>query len=427
MSALATALQYLVFAALLPFLLLHPRVRQGVRRRFGFYEPIDIGPGPRVWLHGASAGDILGLVPIVRELKALRPDARVIISAITDSGASMAQQKLVAQGLAQLATFLPYDLPGACRRALAALKPDVLVLEYTELWPQLIHAAADAGVKVAMTNGRLSPGNVGRYRLLFRLVGNLLERFDLLLMRAEEEAERALVLGADPEVVHVTGNTKFDALAVSVPLTEDAALRAALSLRPREEPATGGGQRLWVCGSTHEGEEGPLLEVFAALRKDAPDLRLLIAPRYIERAGRVLTLARSMGLQARLRSQPGGADPVIVLDTIGELVRAYQLATIVFVGGSFGTRGGQNILEPAACGKPVLFGPRMENFKDSVGVLVGRGGLQVRDPAALLRLLRDLLARPGEIEKLGELAREAVSSVRGASARNARLIAELIP
>jgi 3-deoxy-D-manno-octulosonic-acid transferase len=118
---------------------------------------------------------------------------------------------------------------------------------------------------------------------------------------------------------------------------------------------------------------------------------------------------------------------VIVLDTIGELVRAYQLATVVFVGGSFGRRGGQNILEPAACGKPVLFGPRMENFQDSVQVLVGRGGLQVKDPMALLRLLRDLLARPDEIRKLGELARESVSSVRGASARDAQLIAELLP
>ena len=118
---------------------------------------------------------------------------------------------------------------------------------------------------------------------------------------------------------------------------------------------------------------------------------------------------------------------MIVLDTIGELVAAYQLATVVFVGGSFGRRGGQNILEPAACGKPVLFGPRMENFQDSVQVLVGRGGLQVRDAVALLRLMRDLLARPDEIRKLGELAREAVSSVRGASARDARLIADLLP
>jgi len=418
LTALAIVFEYLLFWLMLPFLLLHPRVRQGVGRRLGIYrQPIAIG-SPRIWLHGASAGDVLALLPIVRELKALRPDARVIVSAITDSGAAMAQQRLFSQGLAQLVTYLPYDLPGACRRTLTALRPDVLVLEYTELWPQLIHAASRAGVKLALTNGRIGPRKLGRYRALFAFSGNLLASFDLLMMRAEEEAERALLLGAPKERVHVTGNTKFDALAVSVPEGEDRALREALQLR---------GERLWVCGSTHEGEEGPLLRVFQELRRDAPDLRLLIAPRYIERAGRVVAMARSIGLQARLRSQPGGAEPVIVLDTIGELVRAYQLATVVFVGGSFGRRGGQNILEPAACGKPVLFGPRMENFADSVQVLVGRGGLQVRDAGALARLLRDLLARPDELRKLGELAREAVSSVRGASARDARLIAELLP
>jgi 3-deoxy-D-manno-octulosonic-acid transferase len=419
LSPFATAAEYLIFWLLLPFLLLHPRVRQGVRRRLGLYEGVALpAGGPRVWFHGASAGDVLGLVPVNRELKALRPDARVILSSITDSGASMARQKLVSQGLAELVTYLPYDLPGACRRAIAALRPDVLVLEYTELWPQLIHAAARANVRLAMTNGRLRPRNVRRYRLLFRMVGNLLAKFDILMMRADDEAERALSLGAPAARVQVTGNTKFDALAVSVPSEPDAALKAALSLS---------NERLWVCGSTHEGEETPLLRVFAALRREHPDLRLLIAPRYIERAGRVLAAARALSLPARLRSQPGGAEAVIVLDTIGELVRVYQLATVVFVGGSFGRRGGQNILEPAACGKPVLFGPRMENFADSVQVLVGRGGLQVKDPIALLQLLRDLLARPGELTKLGELAREAVSSVRGASARDAKLIAELVP
>ena len=130
MSPFATAVEYLVFWLMLPFLLLHPRVRQGVRRRLGFYQGVSLPPdGPRVWLHGASAGDVLGLVPVIRELKALRPDARVIVSSITDSGAAMAQQKLVAQGLAELVTFLPYDLPGACRRALAFLQPDALVFE----------------------------------------------------------------------------------------------------------------------------------------------------------------------------------------------------------------------------------------------------------------------------------------------------------
>ena len=438
MSIFAAALEYLVFAVLLPFLLVHPRVRQGIRRRLGFYGGDALGgaAGPRVWLHGASAGDVLGLVPIIRELKRLRPDVRVIVSAITDSGASMARQKLTPQGLADAVTFLPYDLVGAVRRTLAAIRPDVLVLEYTELWPRLITEAADGGAKLVMTNGRIGPRNVRRYRLLFRFVGNLLERFDALLMRSEDDAERALALGAPPEVVHITGNTKFDALAVSVPDQSDAALSRALGLR---------GERLWVCGSTHEGEEGPLLDVFVRLRKDLPDLRLVLAPRYLERVPRVVAMARDRGLRVRLRSEPPPvptppiegrlpAEPpkprdaeVIILDTIGELVRVYQLATVVFVGGSFGKRGGQNVLEPAAYGKPVLFGPRMENFLDSVQVLVGRGGLQVKDPPALEQLLRDLFARPDELQTLGAMAREAVSSTRGASLRDARLIAELLP
>ena len=417
----AAALAWLLFALAAPVLLFHPRVRKGLKLRLGFYpeDPVP-GPGPRVWLHGASAGDVLGLVPIVRELRALRPDVRIIVSAMTDSGAAMAAQRLVGQGLADLATFVPWDLPVACRRAMAALRPDLLVLEYTELWPQLIRAAEAAGVKLVLTNGRIGPRNVTRYRMLFWLVGNLLQKFELLLMRADEEAERALQLGAPARTVKVTGNTKFDALAVSVPAEPgpDPVLREALGCA---------GERLWVCGSTHDGEEGPLLDVYTRLKHHFPGLRLVLAPRYVERAARVLQFARDRGLAARLRSRPGGTEDVIVLDSIGELVRVYTLATVVFVGGSFVRRGGQNILEPGACGKPVLFGPRMENFVDSVGVLVGRGGLQVKTYAALERLLRDLLARPDELAKLGLMARDATAHVRGASVRDAELIAGLLP
>src|SRR2546427_8236759 len=393
MQMLTAALAYLGFVLLLPFLLLHPRVRQGIRRRLGLYDGDPVrAAGPRVWRHGASAGDVLGLVPIVRELKALRPDARVIVSAITDSGASMARQRLASQGLAELVTFLPYDLPGACRRAIAAVRPDVLVLEYTELWPQLVEAASQAGVKLALTNGRLRPRNVPRYRLLFRLTRNLLQKFDVLMMRADDEAERALLLGAPPERVHVTGNTKFDALAVSVPAAEDASLRRALAL---------GSERLWVCGSTHEGEESGLLRTFSILQREHGDLRLLIAPRYIERAQRVLALSRSMALRARLRSQAGGAEPGIILDTIGELVRAYQLATVVFVGGSFGRRGGPKIHQPAAGGKPELFRPRIEKFHDRVQGMVGRGRVQVKDPLRRLRRSAGLRAPRGEGRRPG--------------------------
>jgi 3-deoxy-D-manno-octulosonic-acid transferase len=420
-GSLASVLSWALFILAAPVWLFHPRVRSGLGLRLGGYpQGLAPGPGPRVWLHGASAGDVLGLVPIIRELRAMRPDVKVIVTAMTDSGAAMAEQRLVPQGLADAATLVPWDVPGACAKAMLALRPDVLVLEYTELWPQLIRAASQAGAKLVLTNGRIGPRNLGRYKLLFALVGNLLRRFELLLMRGEDEAERALLLGADPARVKVTGNTKFDALAVSVPREPgpDPVLREALGCA---------GERLWVCGSTHEGEEGPLLDVYARLRQEFPGLRLLIAPRYVERAERIVQMARDRSLAARLRSQKGGSEAVIVLDTIGELVRAYTLATVVFVGGSFGRRGGQNVLEPAACGKPVLFGPRMENFVDSVQVLLGRGGLQVKDPAALERLLRDLLSRPGELEKLGEMARAASAAVRGASQRDAQCIAALLP
>jgi 3-deoxy-D-manno-octulosonic-acid transferase len=417
--ALAAALAWVAFLLALPFLLFHPRVARGQRARLGWDPRVRLdGPGPRVWLHGASAGDVLGLVPIVRELKVLRPDVRVVVTAMTDSGAQMAEQRLRAPGLCELVSYVPWDLPGPCRRTVAQLRPDLLVLEYTELWPQLIGAARAAGARLVLTNGRIGPDNVRGYRLLFAVAGNLLARFDLLLMRAEEEAERALALGAPREAVRVTGNTKFDALSVSVPERPDERMRAALGL---------GDEPLWVCGSTHEGEEGRLLDVFRRLRKEQPRLRLLLAPRYAERAPRVLQLALIRGLTARLRSSGGGPVEVVVLDTTGELVQAYTLATVVFVGGSFTRRGGQNILEPAACGKPVLFGPRMENFRDSVQVLVGRGGLQVKDARALERLLRELLSRPDELVKLGAMAREATAAVRGASRRDAELIATLLP
>ena len=154
-----------------------------------------------------------------------------------------------------------------------------------------------------------------------------------------------------------------------------------------------------------------------------------MAPRYVERAGRIMAIAAEAGLPVRLRSggaSAGHAD-VTVLDTIGELAAAYRLATLVFVGGSFVTRGGQNVLEPAAQGKPVLFGPHMENFKDSVQVLQGRGGLQVQTPDQLLKVADELLSRPDQIEELGRLARSSVGAIRGASARNVEHMLSILP
>lgn len=411
-------LSVVAFLLLAPALLLMPKLRGGFAPRMGVYPRgfLSEHTGPRVWLHGASAGDLLSILPIYRELRDRRPDAVFIISTMTNSGEAIARTRFAD---AHAFTFIPWDVPWAVRGAVRAIRPDVLSLEYTELWPNLIHAVKRAGGRVVVTNGRISERNVGRYRALFRLSGNLLRAVDLLLMREQSEAERALALGARPEHVRVTGNTKFDALLLSSGSNDTLELAQAFAL---EE-----GDRLWVAGSTHEGEEGILLDVFKRLRQTFPELRLVIAPRYLERVARVAVLAEERGLAVSLRSSPSGRPPVLILDTIGELLAAYRLATIVFVGGSFTQRGGQNILEPAACAKPVLFGPNMENFHDSVQILVGRGAIQVNDERHLETVARDLLGQEDKRAELGELARQAVSSVRGASARDADAIVALLP
>ncbi len=420
MHVLYAIVSYLAVAALLPVLLFHPKLRHGIRERLGFYRSRE-APGtgtPRIWLHGASAGDLLSLQPMMKELKERVPGCCLVVTTITNSGLEMARAKIRE---ADVLVYAPYDLPGATRRAVAALRPDLLVLEYTEIWPNLIRAARKAGVRIALTNGRFAPEKLSRYRTFFRLVGKPLRSITLFLMRSDEEAERALQLGAPPDRVWVTGNTKFDALVLDRPVGDDEALRGALGLDPSRP--------VLIAGSTHDGEEELLVDVYRKLREDVPGLQLVVAPRYVERAGRIVGIAQAAGLPARLRSAGPGAGPaaVVVLDTIGELAAAYRLATIAFVGGSFVRRGGQNVLEPAGQGKPVLFGPHMESFKDSVQVLVGRGGIQVATPEQLLHVARELLSRPDEILRLGAMAREAVGAVRGASARNVDHILRAIP
>jgi len=411
---------YLLFLAGLPVLLTHPKLRDGLRARLGYYRGLATSAGtPRIWLHGASAGDLLALQPMMRELRSRLPGCRILVTTITNSGLAMAEKKL--RDVADLVVYAPYDLPGAARRAVAALRPDLLVLEYTEIWPNLIRAARRAGVKIALTNGRFDPAKLPRYRAFFRAIGNPLRSIDCFLMRSDEEAERVLSLGAAPDRVWVTGNTKFDALLLDGVAGREEALRAEMGLDP-ERPVL-------MAGSTHDGEEELLLPVYARLRERHPGLQLVIAPRYVERAGRIMALAAEAGLPVRLRSGgvAAGRAQVTVLDTIGELAVAYRLATLVFVGGSFVTRGGQNLLEPAAQGCPVLFGPHMENFKDSVQVLQGRGGIQVASPEQLLKVADELLSRPDQIRELGTLARRSVTAIRGASARNVDHLLSILP
>jgi 3-deoxy-D-manno-octulosonic-acid transferase len=421
MPLLYVLASYILFAVLWPVLLANPKTRAGFWRRLGLYPRgfLQAAQGPRIWLHGASAGDVQSLAPLVRGLRQKLPGCAIVFSTVTNTGRLMAARHLARDPeFADAITFAPFDLPGATRRAVAAIRPDLLVLEYTEIWPNLIRAAKAAGAKVALTNGRFDSRKRGRYRLLFGLVGNPLRELDLLLMRSDEEAERAKRLGAPSERVHATGNTKLDALPARADATSEKALRASLGVPPAGP--------ILVAGSVHPGEEELVLGLFSRLVKRFAELHLLFAPRYLEQAPRMVAMAQANALPVRLRSQTPRGERVIVLDTMGELASLYQLATVAFVGGSFTSRGGQNVLEPAAQGKPVLFGPNVANFNESVALLKDHGGIQVANAEELHAQSEALLADAGRCAALGELAVAAVSSARGASARNVEHLARML-
>src|SRR5215472_56024 len=268
---------YLLFWVAFPFLCLHRKTRGGILHRLGFYGDGALPPAnghPRVWLHGASAGDLLALSPMIRELRARFPECIIVLSTTTNTGFMMANERLLSQVDAVI--YGPYDLRGATRRAVRAVSPDLLVLEYTEIWPNLISACKERGARVALVNGRFSPAHLRKYRLLFSIIGNRLRDIDLFLMREDEEAERVLGLGAPLERVWVTGNTKFDALASFDRKGSTENLRRGLGIPE--------GALVMIAGSTHDGEEEKILEVYRRLLKHHAGLRLVIAPRYIDRA-----------------------------------------------------------------------------------------------------------------------------------------------
>lgn len=418
MPLLRACLTYLVFFAALPVLLLHRKLRRGYRQRLGFYRRDEIPDGaPRILMHGASAGDVLALMPTVRALRRRRGDVQIILSTTTNSGCAMATR--YREELASV-IYQPYDTPDAVSRALQRLEPSLLVLEYTELWPQLIQRAHARGVRIALHNGRFSRTRLERYRWLFWLVGPVLPCIDIFLLRDEDAAWQARALGVAERDIEITGNTKFDNL---LPQRDPHRLRQL-----SQAVAFPSDTQVWVAGSTHEGEDELVLRCLSTLVRDFPRLRLLLAPRYLERTSGIEQRARRLGLDVRRRTSDECSQArVVILDTIGELATAYGLADVVFVGGSFTSRGGQNILEPAAYGKPVIFGPNMENFADSVTLLLGRGGIQVTGEEQLVQVLKSLLERDDYRLELGALAQQSIQSASGAAERNADHLLGLLP
>jgi 3-deoxy-D-manno-octulosonic-acid transferase len=382
--------------------------------------------GPRGWVHAVSVGEAIAAAPLVEGLARTYPSLPLVMTTVTETGARVVRERF---GGLVTHRFFPLDFPGAVRRAFDRIQPAFLICMETELWPNVLREAAARGVPVMIANGRLSDRSFRRYRAVRRLLGPVLEHVRVFAMQSEEDARRMMALGAHPERVVVTGNLKHDA-----PPDETGAVelwRRLLGLAP--------GQRVWIAGSTHRGEEAAVLDAHRAARVTWPDLALILAPRHPERVPEVLALAASRGWSAVRRSQlprsarspgstDGGAPPLIVLDTVGELAALYAVADVVFVGGSLVDRGGHNMLEPALRGKPVLFGPHTSNFREAAGLLVeGGGGIVVRDPEALGAELRRLLSEPALRARVGAAAYAAAASRHGAVQATLDLVGRLLP
>jgi 3-deoxy-D-manno-octulosonic-acid transferase len=374
--------------------------------RTGRLRP-SLNPGRErsLWIHAVSVGEVLAARALVRPLRERFPRHRLFVSTTTVTGNAVARKSLRgADGF----LFVPFDFPGPVRKALDVLNPALLVLVETEIWPNLIHHARRRGTRVAIVNGRLSERSLAGYRRVRALLRRVLGEVDLFLMQGEDHARRVRDLGAPPDRVRVLGNLKFDALDATRASDELARLLVA---------APGG--PLWVAGSTMPGEEEIVLAALRRVRERIPETALIVAPRHPERFDEVPGLIQAAGFSClrRTRLEPGAwrNGSVVLLDTLGELAQVYSLASVVFVGGSLVPTGGHNILEPAVCGKAVIVGPHMENFREIADQFRAEDAIvEVRSAEELAAAVGGLIADETRRKAIGARARGLVDRNRGA-------------
>ncbi len=372
-------------------------------------------PPHGIWIHGASVGEARIVHSVAESLRSRRPALSLAVSAYTPTG----REQLPPAPLTDAAFFVPLDFPGLTTRLLHAVRPTALTLVETELWPNLLHETHVGGVPVVVLNGRLSASRMARYRWLSRLFRPLVERIAVVGAQTEADAARFRELGVPRKAVTVTGNVKFD---LPRPTMDAETLRQCLDLSARRPVV--------VAGSTAPGEESLVLDAFQAARRVHRELLLVLAPRHVSRVEEVEALLLSRGLRTRRYSaaRRSLADiDVLVVDTLGDLAALYQLGWVAFVGGSLVTVGGHNLLEPAAVGVPVLFGPHIDNVGELAEVLERAGaGLRVHDALGLGCELGRLLADEAQRTEMSRRAVQVLDANRGALDRSVSLLLSVV-
>ena len=420
-AGLAAASPYLAFK-----LLTDRRWRKGARQRLGKIQPRK-GDAPCVWIHGPSVGEILAAKPLVAMLKERMPEWDIALSATTPEGRAQAEKHY-----GDSPFLFPLDLTFAVGRVLDRIRPDCVVLMERDLWPNFLSSLRKRGIPVLVANGIVSESMVRRFHLLNavslgRAARRLLGPVNAYCVQSELYASRLKDMGLAKGKICVTGSMKYDNLCDSFPQEKQAAIRRLLQLEERDW--------LLVAGSTHPGEEKAVLDAFAKLRRKYDNLRLLIVPRHIDRAAEVERAIAAKGyphirktaFDAKESLEAPLKDTVVIVDTIGDLLGLYSIASAAFVGGSLTDRGGQNMLEPAALGVPTLFGPHVKNFQDSADLLLTADGAKmVKNTYELTATLDFLRDNPVKSADMAGRGREAVLGQRGATEKTLARLKEVL-
>jgi 3-deoxy-D-manno-octulosonic-acid transferase len=403
--------------------------RGGYREKFG--QRLGIYDGEvrnrlsnqrATWLHAVSVGEVNIALKLVSALRALEPDLLCVLTTTTTTGFALAR-KTAPPWIEVM--YTPLDYWPIMRRAFSVICPARIVLVEAEVWPNLAAEAHVRRIPLALVNARLSPRSERRYRLFRFFVAPTFRLLDLVCVPEGTDVERWTALGVSRNRIHVTGSIKFD------PDVQAQSQSVATSLR-EVLPDVSSKSLVLFGGSTHRGEEEILARVFLRLREQLPSLRLFIAPRHVERLQEIRAHLDAMSLRVTLASEASVAGAVdadcMLLDTTGDLQRWYGIATVVFIGKSLAAHGGQNPVEPILAGKPVVFGPHMENFATLAKTLVSNNAaMQVNDADSLERTVGELLRDSELRQRLVENAHAALREHEGATGRAATLIHELQP
>lgn len=371
-----------------------------------------------VWLHAVSVGEVNLALKLARQIRAIAPDQHFVLTTTTTTGFAFANRN-VPEWIDVM--YSPLDFWPIMRRAFETIRPKKIVLVEAEVWPNMVAEATARKIPIALVNARLSPRSEKRFHMFRSFVSPIFRQLDLVCVQNESDVEKWKSLGVEESRIKHMGSVKYDPEDMRIDPTLARSVLAGFGVENRT---------VIFGGSTHSGEEKILGEVFRALRRDFVDLLLVIAPRHTERTGTVERELKEMEFQVALRSQPPAVDPFLnclLIDTTGELAHWYAAATLAFIGKSLLSRGGQNPAEAILAGKPVLFGPHMENFSTLASSLVAEGGaVEVKTTTDLRRAMSHLLANPDEREKMVENARRVLEIHRGATARTARLVVDLV-